>query len=174
MTDDLSALDNLRPEVAAAIRIMSGEARGNRDDAYDVIEAELLRLAGENASMRHIIETLDVEGHRRADRSEAELAAARETIKRLNRRVQVAEAGIAEKVKASAPGSLGRALANAAADKYMRERDMAQTELAALKARIAEAPVATLVYGQSDMLSVLSAENADDWAGKRVRLVVED
>lgn len=69
-------------------------------------------------------------------KAEAELAAARETIKRLNRRVQVAEAGIAEKVKASAPGSLGRALANAAADKYMRERDMAQAELAALKARI--------------------------------------
>lgn len=41
MTD----LDTLRPEVQAAMRTMDGQAGGNRDDAYDVIEAELLRLA---------------------------------------------------------------------------------------------------------------------------------
>ena len=73
-------LETLRPEVAAAIRTMCGEAGGNRDDAYDVIEVELLRLADENKRMRGIIETLDVEGHRRAEKAEAELAAVRARI----------------------------------------------------------------------------------------------
>lgn len=54
---------------------------------------------------------------------------ARETITRLNRRVQMAESGLAEKLKESAPGSLGRSLANAAAEKYMHERDEARAEL---------------------------------------------
>jgi hypothetical protein len=61
-------------------------------------------------------------------------------------------------------------LANFAAANERAEK--ADAELAALKARIAQAPIATLVYGQADMLSVLSAENADDWAGKTVRLLV--
>lgn len=66
--------------------------------------------------------------------AESERDALRETVKRLNRRVQVAEAGIAEKVKVSAPGSFGRGLANAAAEMYKAERD-------ALRKRIDDAPV---------------------------------
>src|SRR5690242_515849 len=101
---------------------------------------ELLRLASENAELHKSL-AVYVHGNGsqalRAERAEAELATARETIKRLNRRVQVAEAGVAQKVKASAPGSFGRGLANAAADMFMHERDEAQAELAALKLRIA-------------------------------------
>lgn len=70
-------LDKLRPEVAAAIRTMSGEAGGNRDDAYDVIEAELLRLAEVELSRRaERIEAL-AEANRqreRAERAESALA----------------------------------------------------------------------------------------------------
>src|SRR5574337_2005371 len=82
-----------------------------------------------SASMNEIVEWRE-----RAERAEAELAASRETIKRLNRRVQIAEAGVAEKVKASAGRSLGCALANAAADAFIHERDEAMAELAALRA----------------------------------------
>jgi len=56
----------------------------------------------------------------------------------------------------------------------LRRAQKAESELAAIKARIAEAPIATLVHGQGDELLVLSAEDADDWCDKQVRLVVED
>jgi hypothetical protein len=75
------------------------------------------------------------------DALKAELAQSRETVKRLNRRVQVAEAGVAEKVKESSGRNLGRALANAAAEMYRHERDEARAKLAELKRKIAEAPV---------------------------------
>jgi hypothetical protein len=48
---NMAELDDLPESVRAAIRTMSGEAGGNRDDAYDVIEAELLRLSRENAEL---------------------------------------------------------------------------------------------------------------------------
>lgn len=62
--------------------------------------------------------------------------------------------------------------------KWQRERCFrakAEAELAALKARIAEAPTATLMLtsGAGD-LTLVWAENPDDWAGKRVRPVVEE
>lgn len=47
-----------------------------------------------------------------------ELTLARETIRRLNRRVQSAESGLAEKINENAGRSLGRAFANAAATMY--------------------------------------------------------
>ena len=41
----MADLNTLRPEVSSAMRTVNGEAGGNRDDAYEVIEAELLRLS---------------------------------------------------------------------------------------------------------------------------------
>ena len=113
--------------------------------------------------------------------AEAELATARETIKRLNRRVQVAEAGVAEKVKASAQGSFGRALANAASEMFMHERDEARADLAALKRMIAEAPVykcdADVISGRDyDYISAVLIHDDPgfqypDVDGKRVALL---
>lgn len=54
------------------------------------------------------------------------------------------------------------------------ERDALKAELAKLKARIAEAPEATLSHGNGELLVAVSAENPTDWAGKTVRLLVED
>lgn len=172
MTDPL---DTLRPEVRRADSFLDSMAcSADEEAAVKTIRAELLRLTRENAELRDGAAYTNAlrlarDQAERAERAEAELAAAlkanrdcvdhfeqmqaelaesRETIKRLNRRVQVAEAGVAKKVKASG-GSLGRALANAAADKYMRERDMAQAELVALKARIAEPVDRSHKYVQS-------------------------
>ena len=47
-----------------------------------------------------------------------ELERAHATIRRLNRRVQSAESGLAEKINANAGRTLGRAFANAAATMY--------------------------------------------------------
>lgn len=59
-------------------------------------------------------------------------------------------------------------------EEAVRDARSALDEFAMLRKAIEDAPVATLVYGQSDMLAVVSAENADDWAGKTVRLLVEN
>ena len=174
-------LDNLRPEVREAVAAID-KGNGvfvNGDDceggiAWATARAELLRLAEyeqaagrlaiEKAELRQCAEQCEAELaampdadewhalRERAERAEAELAESRETIKRLNRRVQVAEAGVAEKVKVSAPGSFGRALANAAADMYMRERDEAQAELAALKARAQWQPIETAPHDGNRVL----------------------
>lgn len=50
----------------------------------------------------------------------------------------------------------------------------AEAELAKLKARIAEAPVATLLHGNGELLVAVSAEDPADWAGKVVRLLLEN
>lgn len=100
---------------------------------------------------------------------------ARTTIARLNRRVQVAESGVTEKLKESAPGSLGRALANAAAEKYMHERDEALAELAKLRERIAVAPVGEVRCRDATwIIRPVKDASLDSVIGKRVRLVVED
>ena len=58
---------------------------------------------------------------------------------------------------------------------WQERAERAEAELAALKARIAEAPVATLVISSAaGDLTLVWAENPDDWASKRVRLVVEE
>jgi hypothetical protein len=62
-----------------------------------------------------------------ADALRDELAEARETISRLNRRCQVAEAGVMEKVRQS-DGSLGRTLANAAASALKAELERVRKE----------------------------------------------
>jgi hypothetical protein len=71
-------LETLRPEVRDSLRILEAHCEGPEfwltPNVQD-IRAELLRLADENNRMRGITETLDVEGHRRAERAEAELAA---------------------------------------------------------------------------------------------------
>lgn len=77
-------LDTLRPEVQAAMRTMDGQAGGNRDDAYDVIEAELLRLAGENAQLHESAQGGYEDGwhalRNERDTLRAELAALKATI----------------------------------------------------------------------------------------------
>lgn len=114
------------------------EARKNETVAlglWNAAEGRATKAEAELAALREL--------HKAVCESAAmntkELAESRETIKRLNRRVQVAEAGIAEKVKEASGRNLGRALANAAADMFRHERDEALAELAALKRRIAEA-----------------------------------
>lgn len=65
--------------------------------------------------------------------------------------------------------------ANGVASLAMQHRDAAEAELAAIKARIAEAPVATLVISSAaGDLTLVWAENPDDWASKRVRLLVDE
>lgn len=61
---------------------------------------------------------------------DSELAAARETIKTLNRRAQQAEAGVRDNIEACkrAGVSMGRTLANAAADMYLRRAEKAESE----------------------------------------------
>lgn len=53
--------------------------------------------------------------------------------------------------------------------------DKAEAELAALRARIADAPVATLVLASSaGDLMLIWAENPDEWVDKDVRLLVDE
>ena len=57
----------------------------------------------------------------------------------------------------------------------LADNKRAEAELAAIKARIAEAPVATLVISSAaGDLTLVWAENPDDWASKRVRLLVDE
>ena len=75
--------------------------------------------------------------------TEPDLAAARDKIRELNRRCQSAEAGLAEKVNATAGHSLGRALSNAAGVMYREQyRDLLATVRAYLAARDAFPPAA--------------------------------
>lgn len=60
----------------------------------------------------------------------------RETVRRLNRRAQALEAGIAEKIASHPPGSMGRALANAAAEMYHSRAQKAETERDELRAKL--------------------------------------
>jgi hypothetical protein len=215
----MNDLDTLRPEVREAWQRIVADEQHPED--FECVEAELLRLADECATLKaqsiypraqFLLNLADANeraekaeteltiAHRerdrmfldarewatrfgemeaRAEKAEAELAESRETIKRLNRRVQIAEAGVAEKVKEHAGGSLGRALANAAADMYMRERDEAQAELAALKARILPGAAKVEIADTDDpdgnpygwVGGTLLSHNL---IGKRVRLVVEE
>lgn len=75
----------------------------------------------------------------------------RETVSRLNRRAQALEAGIAEKIASHPPGSMGRALANAAAEMYHSRAQKAETERDELRAKLAEiyaAPTVAVVKGE--------------------------
>lgn len=141
--DDLSILP---ADVRKHVENM--DARNTVNGSWNACRDELLRLARE-VKRREGVETNHLGMIARADCKcrdlEAELATARETIKRLNRRVQVAEAGVAEKVKESSGRNLGRALANAAFEMMKGELDKAQAELEALKRRIAEAAIGTPV-----------------------------
>lgn len=63
-------------------------------------------------------------------RAEAERDELRATVTRLNRRAQTAEAGVRDNVEAckAAGVSMGRTLANAAADMYLRRAEKAEAE----------------------------------------------
>ena len=81
--------------------------------------------------------------------AESELEMARETIRRLNRRCQSAEAGLAEKVNANAGRSLGRAFANAAATMYEAQLEEARASLAHLQENALTPEEAKALYDHS-------------------------
>ena len=66
-----------------------------------------------------------------------ELDQARDTIRRLNRRCQVAESALAERLKSDPHGtsskSFGRRFVGAAASRFLRERDEARARVAELE-----------------------------------------
>ena len=89
-----------------------------------------------------------------------ELAEARETIKRLNRRSQIAEAGVRDNVEEckAAGVSMGRTLANAAADMYLRRAEQAEAE------RDAQAElVGKLTAERDDIAADLDEARAQVW-----------
>lgn len=69
---------------------------------------------------------------------DAEITRLRETIQRLNRRVQSAESGLAEKINANAGQSLGRALANASATYWQNVAEDKDAELVRLRGHVAQ------------------------------------
>jgi chromosome segregation ATPase len=172
MTD----LDTLRPEVREAINRTEMTVERfdtivpvHRDD-YDIIRAELLRLTDENARLRERVS--DTERFRdvhiraagifrkRAEKAEAELLRLADDCARL-----------VDCINAQPPTR--RSLIDRA--------ERAEAELAALKARIAEAPTAQLIdqgravqqwYVRATDGSLLALPPA--LSGKRVRLVVEE
>jgi len=62
----------------------------------------------------------------------------------------------------------------ALAQEWQHIAERCTREIVRMRKMIAEAPVVTLALANGDDLLILSAENAEDWAGKCVRLVVED
>jgi hypothetical protein len=86
--------------------------------------------------------------------AESELEMARETIRRLNRRCQSAEAGLAEKVNANAGRSLGRAFANAAATMYEAQLEEARASLAHLQENALTPEEARVIVKWCDYYSV--------------------
>ena len=150
MTD----LDTLRPEVRSALGAMV-RADVCRDsvptDAFDIIRAELLRLAGECATLSELLDSarMDrIDEFRHANKVEAELAAAQNTIN----------------AQQDTMGALKQKLA------------LSEGELAALKAKIEAAPLTTF---RSAMVGTPHAWVEEkfacpEWIGKRVRLVVEE
>jgi len=56
-------------------------------------------------------------------------------------------------------------------EEELQDARRARDEVAKLKKLIAEAPVVTLALANGDDLTILSAENAEDWAGIDVRML---
>lgn len=111
-----------------------------RDDLQGSVDSELGRTA------EHLQDALAALAELERERDEL-----RETVSRLNRRAQALEAGIAEKIASHPPGSMGRALANAAAEMYHSRAQKAETERDELRAKLAEiyaAPTVAVVKGE--------------------------
>ena len=91
--------------------------------------AQSLDAAGWHREAALLRRLLTVAAHHRAEGPD--LAAARETIRRLNRRCQEYERGLTEKLEVAARsgGSLGRGLANAAASMYLARAERAEAAL---------------------------------------------
>lgn len=152
----MSELDNLRPEVRSALGAIV-RADVCRDpvptDAFDTIRAELLRLADECAMIprAQLLANLAA-ANERAEKAEAELATAQNTIN----------------AQQGTMGALKRKLA------------LAEAELTALKARIRGAclvPLTAVMLRDGYSLTVsgpMSVNDVDELAGKCVRLVVEE
>lgn len=88
----------------------------------DEAEREKTALSLEYGTTEYLIAALR--------RAEAERDELRATVTRLNRRAQTAEAGVRDNVEAckAAGVSMGRTLANAAADMYLRRAEQAEAE----------------------------------------------
>lgn len=141
MTDDPSSLDNLRPEVRKLIEAVKAECQ---PFGWATIIAELLRLRSTESRAN--------EWQLRAERAEADLATAQDTIN----------------AQQDTMGALKRKLA------------IAEAELEALKARIRGAclvPLTAVMLRNGYSLTVsgpMSVNDVDELAGKCVRLVVEE
>lgn len=86
--------------------------------------------------LRDTCETCEAEGraeewHQEAVRLGRELAQLRDTVKRLNRRVTIAEGVVMSRVKDAGGANLGRALANAACSALRAENAELRSKLAA-------------------------------------------
>ncbi len=94
-----------------------------------------------------------------------ELQIARETIRRLNRRVQAAEAGLKERLKHYVPGqsgpSWGRNMVNALALIYVRERDDLRMTLAEVANLLAQP-------GQVEAARALIAKKLTEFRGEPI------
>lgn len=155
MTD----LDTLRPEVQQALAwLKSGVRPGTRSfDGWSVIRAELLRLGGIETSLRDIIGKLQ------------------EIIYRWLPDVRDCDEPWNEQAADDAYGLMCYAGEDQPkyGDQILNRAQKAEAELAALKARIAEAQecgVVALCGGGAS----LSHEPYPSLVGKRVRLVVDD
>ena len=104
------------------------EAQERADYAAAVRRAEAERDAALKQSAAWEIQAQDMRD--RLIKAEAERNELRATVTRLNRRAQTAEAGVRDNVEAckAAGVSMGRTLANAAADMYLRRAEKAEAE----------------------------------------------
>ena len=115
----MPAARRLIPEFAAALRRTEAE-----------LDAATTQLAKKFKRLEEL--------ERRCTQAESERDELRATVTRLNRRAQTAEAGVRDNVEASktAGKSMGRTLANAAADMYRRRAEKAEAERDAQHAEV--------------------------------------
>ena len=176
MTDDL---DNLRPEVREACAGLDAEVAPAGRVSYEAyrawctINAELLRLANENFMLNRI----------NVAPFKQELDGERMHVAALTARCQRVEAELADlKTKYAELDELSKNTVQCLREQD-DEADRNAAELAALKARIAEAPMAVVQSAPGAIKASFhgygcfeyTAENLQPkLRGKRVRLVVEE
>ena len=96
---------------------------------------------------------------------ETELAASRETNSRLNRRCQQYERGLAEKLAENKGPSLGRALANAAAEMCEQRAEVAEKRIRELEAELAD--TIALKEATEDAMSKMAQYGSETDAHRR-------
>lgn len=163
-------LDTLRPEVREAlVTVFAMLPYGKVQDKWRVIRAELLRLANENARLNKI-ESLATEQRLQMEDVELYLMDVSQP--------DDEDAPWCDRMKSAIE------LLVQDCNYAVGQKNKAEAELAALKARIAGAPVVacpkTLVHAgntmQTEFLEYTHERmpgGCNSWAGKRVRLLVE-